>query len=94
MKIKRAKNLEKSETDIKKIKAYLFEDAFIFDPDTGKRRQVDADCAIAQSWQWLMIGKDIKPHDRTLIENELLEIHIKRDNSGIDHNKAHEMATK
>lgn len=89
-----AKNLGKEETEIKKIKAYLFEDDSFTDPDTGESRQFDPDCAIAQSWQRLMIGKNIKPHDKTLVEHELLEMKIKEENPGIDHRKAHELASE
>ena len=89
-----AGNLGKSETDIRKIKEYLFEAESLTDPDTGVRRRFDPDCAIAQSWQRLMIGKDIKPHDRTLIEHELLEMEIKRRNPGISHQQAHELASQ
>lgn len=77
-----AKNMGKSEKDIKQIKNYLFESGF------------DPDCAIAQSWQRLMNGKDVKTHDKTLIEHELLEMRIKKENPKIEHWKAHEMATK
>lgn len=89
-----ARNLEKNESDILKIKKYLFEDKSWFDSDTGKWRRFDPDCAIAQSWQRLMIGKDIKPHDRTLIEHELLEMKIKQKNPNMEHWKAHELAAK
>ena len=88
-----ADNLGKEESDIRKIKAYLFEDDSLIDPDTGESRQFDPDCAIAQSWQRLMNGKDIKLHDKTLIEHELLEMKIKQENPGIDHVKAHELAS-
>lgn len=89
-----ADNLGKEESDIRKIKAYLFEDDSFIDPDTGESRQFDPDCAIAQSWQRLMNGKDIKLHDKTLIEHELLEMKIKQENPGIDHVKAHELASE
>ena len=89
-----ADNLGKEESDIRKIKAYLFEDDSLIDPDTGESRQFDPDCAIAQSWQRLMNGKDIKPHDKTLIEHELLEMKIKQENPGIDPVKAHELASE
>ena len=89
-----ADNLGKEESDIRKIKAYLFEDDSLIDPDTGESRQFDPDCAIAQSWQRLMNGKDIKLHDKTLIEHELLEMKIKQDNPVIDHVKAHELASE
>lgn len=89
-----ADNLGKEESDIRKIKAYLFEDDSLIDPDTGESRQFDPDCVIAQSWQRLMNGKDIKLHDKTLIEHELLEMKIKQENPGIDHVKAHELASE
>ena len=41
-----------------------------------------------------MLGKDIKPHDRTLILHEIYEMEIKRENAGISHEKAHEIASK
>lgn len=89
-----ADNLGKEESDIRKIKAYLFEDDSLIDQDTGESRQFDPDCAIAQSWQRLMTGKGIKPHDKTLIEHELLEMKIKQENPSIDHVKAHELASE
>lgn len=89
-----AKNLKKREADIKKVKAYLFEEDSLLDSDTGKRRKFDPDCAIAQSWQRLIIGKDIKPHDRTLIEHELLEMEIKRKNPEMPHEEAHALASE
>lgn len=89
-----ADNLGKKESDIKKIKAYLFEEDSLLDVDTGEKRRFDPDCAIAQSWQRLMIGKNIKPHDRTLIEHELLEMKIKKEHPDIEHWKAHEKATE
>ena len=89
-----AENLGKKESDIKKIKAYLFEDNSLLDIDTGERRRFDPDCAITQSWQRLMLGKDIKPHDKTLIEHELLEMKIKKENPSMEHWKAHELASE
>lgn len=89
-----AGNLNKKESDIRKIKSYLFEDKSLLDTDTGEWRRFDPDCAIAQSWQRLMIGKDIKPHDKTLIEHELLEMKIKKENPNMEHWKAHEIASE
>lgn len=37
-----------------------------------------------------MIGKDVKPHDITMIEHELLEMKFKQDNPPIMHQEAHE----
>ena len=89
-----ADNLGKDEADIRKIKAYLFEDDSLLDTETGRYRRFDPDCAIAQSWQRLMTGKDIKQHDRTLIEHELLEMKIKRENPDMEHWKAHQIASE
>lgn len=89
-----AGNLNKKESDIRKIKSYLFEDKSLLDTDTGEWRRFDPDCAIAQSWQRLIIGKDIKPHDKTLIEHELLEMKIKKENPNMEHWKAHEIASE
>ena len=72
-----AKNLGKEEEEIRKIKAYLFEDKSLC--ENGIYRRFYEDCAIAQSWQRLMIGENIKQHDRTLIEHELLEIDKERE---------------
>ena len=89
-----AKNLGKNEEDIRKIKAYLFEDKSLYDSDTGEYRRFDPDCAIAQSWQRLMIGKNIKTHDRTLIEHELYEMELKKNNPEMSHEEAHMLATE
>ena len=77
-----AENIGKTEEDIRRIKTYLFESGF------------DPDCAIAQSWQRLISGKDIKKHDRTLVEHELFELRVKKDNPEMEHWKAHEIASK
>lgn len=89
-----ADNLGKQESDIRKVKAYLFEEDSLYDPDEEIWKRFDPDCAIAQSWQRLMIGEDIKPHDRTLIEHELLEMEIKNKDPEISHQKAHELAAQ
>lgn len=88
-----AKNLGKRKSDIKRIKMYLFEEKSLYDEDIREWRRFDSDCAIAQSWQRLMVGKDIKPHDRILIEHELLEMQIKKENPTLEHWKAHELAS-
>ena len=78
-----AKNIGANVEDIQKIKEYLFfNDDFI------------PDCAVAQSWQRLMLNKNIKKHDRTLIEHELYEMEIKKNNPTIGHDKAHVLATE
>lgn len=66
----------------------------LYDGDLDEWRQFDPDCAIAQSWQRLMVGKNIQPHDRTLIEHELYEMRLKEENPTMPHNEAHALATK
>lgn len=85
-------NIGKNEADIQKIKSYLFLDKSYYDEDIKEWRRFAPDCAIAQSWQRLMIGKDIKKHDITLIEHELYEMKLKAENSNITHLEAHSMA--
>lgn len=41
-----------------------------------------------------MTGKDINQHDRTLMEHELLEMKIKRENPDMEHWKAHQIASE
>lgn len=88
-----AENLGKDELQIRKIKEYLFENKSLYNPKTNEYERFEPDCAIAQSWQRLMIGKDIKKHDRTLIEHELLEMKIKEEKPDIDHIEAHRLAS-
>lgn len=85
-------NIGKSEADIQKIKSYLFLDKSYYDEDVKEWVRFTPDCAIAQSWQRLMIGKDIKKHDITLIEHELYEMKLKAENPNITHLEAHGMA--
>ncbi len=77
-----ANNLHESKENIQAIKEYLFfNDSF------------SPDCAIAQSWQRLMLGKDIKQHDYTLINHELYEMKLKKDNPKMGHLAAHTLAS-
>ena len=92
--IKIAKHTGKSESDIIKVKNYLFIDKSYYNEVSGEYERFAPDCAIAQSWQRLMDGKNIRPHDLTLINHELLEMKIKEDNPDISHTKAHEMASE
>lgn len=78
-----ANNIGKTETEIQSIKDYLFNNDS-FEPD----------CAIAQSWQRLMSGKDIKDHDKVLIEHELYEMKLKKENKNMSHTEAHAIATR
>lgn len=73
-------------SEIERIKRYLFLDEHKL--ITGVKR-FDPSFEIAQSWQRLMSagGKDIKPHDITLIKHELYEEALVK--SGMDQDKAH-----
>ena len=88
-----AQNTGLPEEKIQKIKAYLFLDDSLYDSKIGRWRRFDADAAIAQSWQRLMIGVHIKPHDLTLLRHEILEMEIKRTHPGISHDEAHTLAS-
>ena len=52
-----------------------------------------SDATIVQSWQRLAEGKEILPHDKTLIFHECYEMKLKADNPGISHDEAHFLAT-
>ena len=77
-----AKNTGYNIKDIEKIKKYLF-----YTPS------FKPDCAIAHSWQRLMLGKGIKEHDYLLLKHELYEMQIKKENPNIPHIEAHTKAT-
>lgn len=87
-----ADNLGKEVSDIQKIKDYLFMNDSLYDEDLQIWRKFDEDCAIAQSWQRLTDGKNIKQHDRTLIEHELYEMKLKAENPDLSHDEAHTLA--
>ena len=87
-----AENLGKSKDEIQKVKDYLFVDKSLYDEDLQVWRRFDEDCMIAHSWQRLTDGKNIMPHDRTLIEHELYEIKLKAENPTITHYEAHAIA--
>ena len=89
-----AENIKADVKDIEKIKNYLFVDKSLYDDDSGTWKRFDEDCAIAHSWQRLTDGKNIKPHDYTLIKHELYEMELKVKNPNITHDDAHELATK
>ena len=89
-----ARNTGFKQSEIQKIKDYLFLEKSRFDEVTGKMEYFDPDCGIAQSWQRLMLGKDIQPHDITLLRHELFEMSIKASNPGIDHQQAHDLTNQ
>ena len=84
-----AKNTGFSIDDVTSIKNYLFVEEH--DLSDG-HRQFDADYMIAQSWQRLIEGKQIKPHDITLLKHEKLELNLVR--KGVPQDEAHLTASK
>lgn len=89
-----AERLSIDEETIKSIKNYLFFEGEWYNPVTGRNEKFIPDATIAQSWQRLAEGKEVKPHDITLIKHEEFEMRIKRENPGISHDDAHIMASK
>ena len=85
-----AKNTGFSVDDIQKVKEYIFFDNHNL--GDGRYDRFAPDYMMSQSWQRLIDGKDIKPHDYTLLRHELLEREYEI--KGIPHDKAHSTATK
>ena len=85
-----AKNTGISEQDISLIKHFLFEEQH--DLEENEIRRFFADYDIAQSWQRLIDGKNIQPHDLTLLRHELLERQLMLE--GKTQSEAHEEASE
>lgn len=84
-----AMNTGYSEELIKKIKYYSFVDEH--DLITGKGRFFP-DYHMAESWQRLIDGKNIQPHDLLLLEHEMYELILVND--GMAQLKAHNLTNK
>ena len=85
-----AKNTGISEQDISIIKQFLFEEQH--DLEENGIRRFFADYDIAQSWQRLIDGRSIQPHDLTLLRHELLERQLMLE--GKSQREAHEEASE
>jgi len=85
-----AKNTGYSIEEIQKVKNYVFHE--IHDLNDGRIDKFDSDFMMAQSWQRLIEGKNIKKHDLTLLKHELLEREYEK--QGISHDEAHILASK
>lgn len=79
---------------IQEIKDYVFVNKSLYDTDLGVWKTFDEDCAMAHSWQRLIDGRNIQPHDYTLLNHEMLEMNIKKQNPLISHDEAHTLASK
>ena len=73
-----------SESDIQKVKDYVFLDKH--DLGDGEPRRFDANFAMSQSWQRLIDGHP-EPHDMTLIQHEIMERRLVE--SGMSQDEAH-----
>lgn len=71
--------------------ARAFDHLFIAKHDLrGGKKRFDPDYEIAGSWQRLRDGKDVKPHDITLIRHEAYEHELMRE--GLSYESAHKKA--
>ena len=84
-----SRNTGYSIDEVKKVKEYIFYE--VHDLGDGRIDRFDSDFMMAQSWQRLIDGKDIKEHDLTLLKHELLEREYKT--QGISHDEAHVLAS-
>ncbi len=84
-----AENTGFSESDISYIKNYLFMD----EHDLGDYgvKKFDASYEIGQSWQRLIDGKQIQPHDITLLHHEVMERNLVE--KGYSQDEAHKMTS-
>ncbi len=85
-----ATNTGLAKARIDMIKRYLFTDYHDLGGDTPQR--FDSSFEIAQSWQRLMDGKNIQPHDLTLLKHEEMEMRLV--NEGMTQAQAHLAASK
>lgn len=83
-----AKNTGWPKKDIADIKAYVFVDEHEI---YGAVRQFDPSYEMAQSWQRLIDGKDIKEQDIVLLQHELMELRLLKE--GIPLSEAHRQAS-
>lgn len=71
--------------DIERIKSYVFSE----EHDLGEEEPMrfSPSYEMAESWQRLIDGKNIQPHDITLIQHELMESKLVKD--GMPQDEAH-----
>lgn len=75
---------------IQSIKNFIFMDKH--DLGDGKYDYFDPSFEMAQSWQRLIDGKNIQPHDITLIKHEVMERDLMR--AGLSQDEAHRLTSK
>ncbi len=84
-----ALNTGYSEEDIKAIKDYVFYDNHDLE---GEYRRFYSNYMMAQSWQRLISGKSIQPHDLTLLKHEKMERELVL--QGYTQNEAHTITSQ
>lgn len=75
--------------DVASIKAYVFEDEHLI---YGEVRRFDPSYEMAQSWQRLIDGRNIKEQDMVLLNHELMELRLVKE--GVPFEQAHLQASK
>lgn len=84
-----SENTGYDEEIIQSIKEFIFLNKH--DLGDGELRYFDPSFEMAQSWQRLIEGKNIKPHDLTLIKHEIMERDLMR--AGFSQDEAHRRAS-
>lgn len=84
-----AENTGFSEEEIQGIKNFVFFDSH--ELGDGTPRRFDVSYEMAESWQRLIEGKDIQPHDVTLLKHERMEKALME--NGISQEEAHIIAS-
>ena len=84
-----AKNTGYSQDEIQEIKDFIFTEEH--ELSDGIHR-FEPDYTMAESWRRLMEGKNIQPHDLTLIRHEIMERNLMK--QGISQTDAHTMTSK
>lgn len=85
-----ALNTGYSVEEIQQIKNFIFIEKH--DLGRGKLEYFDANYEMAQSWQRLIDGKNIQPHDLTLLKHEIMERELV--NLGLTQSDAHIVVSK
>ena len=84
-----AENTGFPESDIQKVKEYVFYE--MHDLGDGDPRRFDPSFAMAQSWQRLVNGNP-EPHDMTMIQHEVMERQLVE--AGMTQEEAHIITAK
>lgn len=84
-----SKNTGFSKAEIEAVYNHVFENYYSLE---GGMKRFDSDYDMVQSWERLFSGKNIQPHDLTLLRHELLESKLMAE--GLDYDTAHRITQK